>query len=122
MMRGRSSGRFVRVDDGTIKRLPAQDATAYARLDRPIIGQFVHVAVARSDCDNPVLVAFAALTAQDAIASAKTDQPSLRKDDLAEIARLTKMARTPKPIPADIKAPADVRGIWALIDRMRGKK
>ena len=121
MMTGRrAGGRFVRVDDGSRVRLRPLDATAYLSVDRPALSQVRLVALARALCDRPVLSAFARLAGRDAVAVNKSDQPALRKDDLPEIMRLTRMAAAPKTTTLD--APSDVRGIWALIDAMRGKK
>ena len=120
MLGRRGGGRFVRVDDGSRVRLRPRDATAYLSVDRPVLSQVRLVVLARALCDQPILSAFARLAGRDATALAKSDQPALQKDDLPEIMRLTRMAKVPKT--TTIEAPSDVRGIWALIDAMRGKK
>lgn len=116
-MPGRS-GRWVRVDDGSVVHLPAQDCTAYALLDRPAVGIAHLDLVAEALLDRPTVGLLARLSCDSVEVVAFGDRPAVGRDDLPEVARLLKMTeKAPKPAPS-----REVSRIWALIDALRGKK
>lgn len=121
-MRGRGSGRFVRVDDGTTVRLSAFDTETIALTDRVavFVGHVLAVrdAVAWVAVDAATVDALSKPIPHDAVVLIDVDRVVVGKDDTQEVMRLLKMTA---PKQRD-NAPEDVKGIWALIDAMRGRK
>lgn len=112
------SGRFTRVDDGLSVRLRVLDGTAYATATRPLVTSSSITVSAGAVADAVRVFPFVVVPVAAGIVTALADPVRIEKDDSAEVLRMLKLAQA-KPTVAPSK---DVRGIWSLIDAMKGKK